>query len=538
MTDTIDTVVSDSGFPKTIVMSVDQFTEKYDLVTIARDENGLEKALVVVDKSHQLAEKTKPVGKPNYSEIGVTGSTSFGSAARLDYNSRLVGQQGLLQYDEMRKSSGQIKAGLLLVKTPVLAARWYVGPGHADEVEPDQIQIDQANFINSALFKWPSHSWSEFLREALLCLDFGHYLFEKVFTQRTVAGKTQVVWQKFAPRHPLDITQWIDDPNGGPSLVEVQTTFKKGPQKIPIDKLLVFTNEKEAGNMQGVSVLRSQYSHWFYANTLYKIDAIQKERHGIGIPVIKLPMNFDAKDQALAQEMGRNLRTNEKAYIVLPPNWEIMMLKLEGHPVDALASAKHHELMMARTSLGQFINSEIGLASVESAQTLFLKATRFVADILRDTINKYAIPQLIDFNFGPVEYYPELKVRRIGDTVDWRTISFAIRNFVGAGILRPDDRLEKWVRDEMDLPASDSSSVRLVVAPQQAGTIPDGKPDSQPGSGGAKAGLAKQNNGLGAAVTPPKPTGAGLPKVGPPNQAPLPKAGSGSIKSNNTGGGK
>jgi hypothetical protein len=84
---------------------------------------------------------------------------------------------------------------------------------------------------------------------------------------------------------------------------------------------------------------------------------------------------------------------------------------------------------------------------------------------MRDIINKHLIPELIGYNFDNVEpeEMPELRVRRLGDTVDWRTISFALRNLVGAGIIKPDDRLEEWIREEMDLPVTDEESARLML---------------------------------------------------------------------------
>jgi hypothetical protein len=255
---------------------------------------------------------------------------------------------------------------------------------------------------------------------------------------------------------------------------------------IPIEKMCVFTHDKECGNIEGISVLRSAYKHWFYKENLYKIDAIQKERHGIGIPVITLPPNFSDEDKRLADNLGANLRTNEKAHVVLPPMWEILMLKMEGQPVDALASAQEHDKMILRNVLGTFLDEG---GNQEKAQEFFLKATQFIADQIRDVFNKYAIPQLVDFNWKTVTEYPELRVRRIGDFTDWRTMSFAIRNFVGANVLRPDDDLEEWIRQEMDLPKVDPDTIREVATPQGGGALPrgarvgpprQGPPSSQP----------------------------------------------------------
>jgi hypothetical protein len=246
--------------------------------------------------------------------------------------------------------------------------------------------------------------------------------------------------------------------------------------------------------------LRTPYKHWYYKEQLYKIDAIQKERHGIGIPMITLPPGFSTDDRALAEQMGRNLRTNERAHVILPPNWLLIMLKLEGQPVSALDSIEHHDKQIEKSILASFLTESSGSKDVDL--DLFLKATRFIADIVCQTLNDYAIRELVDLNFTGVKDYPKLRARRIGESADWRTLSFAIRNFVGAGIIQPDDPLETSIRDEMDLPPLDEATVRKTATPQAPGQAEAGKPGGgeppvagPPRQGPAKAQLPASNAG-------------------------------------------
>jgi hypothetical protein len=339
-----------------------------------------------------------------------------------------------------------------------------------------------------------SISWSQLLQEALLMCEFGYYMFEKVWENRMIEGRMRTVLKKLGPRHPMDVKEWTYDANGGPASVTLWPTTNPfmNDVTIQIKKMLVFTFDKEAGNIEGMSLLRTPYKHWYYKEQLYKIDAIQKERHGIGIPMITLPPGFSSEDRALAEQMGRNLRTNERAHIVLPPMWELIMLKLEGQPVDALKSIEHHDLQIEKSILAAFL-SQSGSKDVDL--DLFLKATRFIADIVCQTFNDYLIKELVDYNFAGVKKYPHLRARRIGESADWRTLSFAIRNFVGAGIIQPDDVLEKNIREEMDLPALDEATIRKTETPQG-------------GPGNSEAG---------------KPGAGAAPKAGPPRQGP-PKA--------------
>ncbi len=438
-------------------VSTMELAERYDLIEV-RDGTILVKDPEVARQLSQAAVLDQTPSQPEFRELGGTGQSNYTGMAREDYNPELRGLLGLKTYDRMRKNDGQVRGILRLVKTPVLAARWYVDT--EDESKRGEIIRDH---IQNCLFKYMTTSFPEFLTEICAMLDFGYYPFEKVFDFRD--GK--VIWRKFAPRHPMDVVHWNFDEHGGPRSVTVRDALNILREvEIPMYKLALFTYDKEAGNVTGVSVLRSAYKHWYYKENFYKIDAVQKERHGVGVPIIKLPSGFNTKDASLAEEMGRNLRTNEKAHIVLPPFWEIMMLKMEGNPVDALKSAEHHDLMIARNILAQFMNQAGGGNSIVSQQDMFLKATRYIADTIRDVINRYCIPQLVMWNWGERDIYPELCVRRIGDTTDWRTISFALRNFIGAGVVVPDETLESWIRDEMDLPKADTNTSRVQVTPQ------------------------------------------------------------------------
>lgn len=442
----------------------------------------------------QFAEPVEPrkladVRSAPYGELGTAVPSPFSSWTRQEYNNELRGLQGLEKYDRMRRGDGTVRGTLRLVKTPVLSARWFMEA--ASDSTMDQ---NKANFAWECLTCYQSVTWPQTLTEILLMADFGYYMFEKVWEKRMIGGKERVVWKKLAPRHPMDVLAWHFDKGGGPSHVEMINPDELDPTPIviPIDKLLVFSFDKEGGNIEGMSILRSAYKHWYYKDKLYMIDAIQKERHGIGVPVIKLPMGFTSVDKKEADQLGRNLRTNERAHVVLPPNWELLFAKLEGQPVDALKSIDHHDKQIQKNTLVAFMDGN----AKEEDQTMFLKATRFIADIVAGVFNHYAIPQLIDYNFQRGEKYPQLKARRIGEQADWRTMSFAVRNLIGAKVIRPDDKLEEALREEMDLPKADPATTREVDPPKAIGpaaaaaTGGEGKKQK----GAEQVGLPRQQN--------------------------------------------
>ena len=471
-------------------------------------------------------------------ELGSSSPSPFVSFTRQEYNVELAGLRGLQTYDKMRRSDGTVRGTLRMMKTPVIGARWFIQPA-SDSVRDK----NAADFVWKCLTEYMSISFSQVIQEALLSVDFGYYMFEKVWEERVIEGQDRLVWKKLAPRHPMDVKSWKKDRHGGPNGVwmyghkglgdeDTKTapagvwtpgwgheTLNDPDVYLPIDKLLVFTFDREADNLQGMSMLRSAYKHWYYKDQLYKIDAIQKERHGIGIPIIKLPVGFSPGDKAAAEQLGRNLRTNERAHVVLPPNWEVFFAKVEGQPVNAMTSIEHHDARIRENILAPFLGDKSG-ATKEEDLSLFLKATRFLADMVCETFNQYAIPQLVDMNFSRVGT-PKLVARRIGEQGDWRTLSFAVRNLVGAKLLTPDPALEAYMRNEFDLPMVDEKGREEMFEKNLENQI-------------------RQQEILGAAQPAPgdtKQRGAdkpGLPRQTPPGGQQLPAKNAG----NDTSGGK
>lgn len=386
-------------------------------------------------------------------ELGRT-TSSYSKFLREEYNPELRDVQGLIKYDRMRRSDAATRAALKTLKTPILGATWYLQPFDS---KPRSKEI--ADFVSRNLTQHMSYPFSQVIQEALLMLDYGFYIFEKVWDVKTFGRKERVYLKKLAPRHPMDVYEWHFDANGGPASID----FYNAPgttdhANISIDKLAIFSYDAEGGDMRGISVLRSAYKNWYFSENFFKIDAIQKERHGIGIPIIKLPPGFTVTDRDKAQELGENLRSNEKAHVVLPPYWEVMFAKLEGQPVSPIESAEYHQKMIYQNVLAQAIYENVS-GSDTDVMTLFYKSTRHLADLIRAVFNKYIIPQIVGPNWD-IEDYPELKVRRLGDTKEARTISFALRNAIGANLLRVDDDLEDWFRDLLDAPKHNPSTFR------------------------------------------------------------------------------
>jgi hypothetical protein len=453
-------------------MNMNDVLQHYQFI----DANAAFGYIVVADKRtfnsrgatdvHKFVDQTNTRSDVSIAEIGSAAPSPWTAWTREEHVSELRGVQGLTKFFRMKRNDGIVRGSLRALKTPLQAAHWFVKPG-TNSVADKKI----AEFVQDNLFCYLNVSWYNLLNDILLVAEYGYIPFEKVYLPPVLEnGRFVQRLQKLGPRHPMDVEEWEYDEHGGPNGIwmfsDINTPYEPSIF-IPISKLACFVLEGEAGDMNGLSVLRTAYKHWFYKDTLYKIDAIQKERHGIGIPVIKLPPGFSDDDKRLADEMGRNLRTNDRSHITLPPNWEVLFAKVEGQMVNCMTSIDHHDMAIMANVLGAWLKETKARAD---SLDMFMKSTRYIAFMIVDVINRWVVRELVDVNFklGQGRKYPELVCRRIGEWEDLRTQSFTIRNLVGAGVIEPDDVLEESMREELDMPPKDPKTARKMITDPQS----------------------------------------------------------------------
>src|SRR3990172_1532404 len=143
-----------------------------------------------------MASRTATASRPALSEMGATGTQIFGGMLlQQDYNAALASPQSYDEFDKMR-NDGQVKAALTVIKLPLLNAQWSIEPA-SDSPRDREI----AAFIEDDLMNGMTVSWPDFLRQALLMLDYGSMPFEQVWNLRD----GMVHLRKLAPRLPRKI---------------------------------------------------------------------------------------------------------------------------------------------------------------------------------------------------------------------------------------------------------------------------------------------------------------------------------------------
>lgn len=400
-----------------------------------------------------LAEK-KATGRQGLGELGAPGTQFFaGYISGEEYNPKLQGQAGIKIYDEMRRSDGMIRATMLAVTLPLRQAIWRIEPASDDAKD-----LEIAEFVSNNLFGGMSITWADFLRQALLHLWFGFMIFEQVY--KIENGK--VLLKKLAPRLPKTLYRWNVEEDMG--LKSITQFVQKGQAfvhiEIPIEKLLIFTNEQEGANYEGISLLRSAYKHWYIKNQLYKIDAIKHDRWGVGIPVIGMPENMtEAKNPAAwteAKSMGEGLRANERSYIIEPFGYTVRLLQMGSKTgTDVMPSVQHHNEQIAVNILAQFLTlgtTKSGSRALgDSFKNLFLMSLQAVAEYMENTANRYSINPLVDYNFT-TDRYPKLKASNIKEP-DFTSMAEAVNKLMKVGALTTDEEMEAHIREVGKLPA-------------------------------------------------------------------------------------
>lgn len=400
-------------------------------------------------------------------------------------NPDLIWPQSNLTYDRMRREDPQIVSLLRAITLPMQESEWRIDPtGVRPEVwkhVADDLGLAVMGEERSAPRRSKGRfSWDEFLRLALLELPIGHSVFEQVYVIDAF-GRTHL--SKLAWRPPHTISEFEVARDGG--LVAVKqfgvglamapvlgrSNFRSLPMtdiRIPVDRLVVFVNEREGANWQGVSVLRSAYKMWLLKDRTLRVQALAAERNGLGLPVYTSAPPADSEDydkqkEWLEEEVDRGLdiaksaRAGDTAGASLPNGATLQLVGVKGNLPDLDKQIRYYDEQMSRTVLANFLNlggdnSTGSYALGDTFESFFTKSLNSLGRHLATTINQHVIEDLVDKNWGPEEPAPRLVPPRIG--AEHPATAEAIRALLDSGAIKWDPKLEAHLRALFGLPVS------------------------------------------------------------------------------------
>lgn len=394
--------------------------------------------------------------------IGSTGTMITGGIISLEeYNRNLIGKNGLQKYDIMRRSDSTIRSALQVVKLPLFAAKWDIQAPVISEDDPEAKakakRADyKARFIKRELFH-RNVDFVSLLKSITSGLEFGYDVEEKTLELTDFEGEVRIGIKKIDKRKQTTILKW----EAGKDKPGITQQLVGQTVEIPMEKLIVFTHDKEGDNHEGISLLRYVYKDWDIKDKLTIVNAIAIEKMAVGVPVIEekegsATASVTEVDKAI--ESISNMRANQQSYIKMPTSLGVAMLDMKSQTTkEVIPTLNYHDRRISQSILAQFM--DLGGSAGSGSQSLskdltslFMKSEQAFAQMIISCLQEQLIKQLCDFNFSDMsEGYPQLTVGNISDD-DIAGLAEAVSKLVTAGAVTPEATLEDHLREVMSLP--------------------------------------------------------------------------------------
>ncbi|OZD48639.1 hypothetical protein CH252_19115 [Rhodococcus sp. 06-1477-1B] len=402
-------------------------------------------------------------------------------------------------FDQMRRDDPQAMSTMRAVILPLLEAEWVLeATGVRDEVR-DQIADDLGLPVKAMPTKAPLRtkgrfSWEDFLRLAVTGkLTFGHSVFEQVYDVDAF-GRAHLA--KLAWRPPRTISGFEIAADGG--LVAVHqygaltvgkalgngtfTAAAVGDVRIPVNRLVVFVNEREGPNWTGVSLLRSAYKMWILKDRTLRVMALADERNGLGLPVVTSPpppenasyeQKVDWLDAEIARglEMAKNARAGVRSGASLAHGGQLAFVGVTGELPDLEAHIRYYDEQISKAVLAHFLTlggdkSTGSYALGDTFASFFVKSLNALARQIASVIQQHVIEDLVDANWGSTEPAPRLVPPKIG--AEHPATAEAIRALLESRAITWDPTLEAHLRQTYGLPLLSPAQVEERVAAENA----------------------------------------------------------------------
>ena len=424
--------------------------------------------------------------------LGRSGLDARSGIVQEEWLRQLKGTKAVKAYLEMRDNDPIIGSILYAIKALIRQTEWIIQP-----TGDTPAHIEAADFVEECRTDM-AHSWHDLLSEVMSMLPFGWSYFETVYkyrrgpdaedgSERSKFNDGKIGWRKIALRAQETLYKWEFDEDGSATGMWQQAPPNYKLTFIPIEKALLFRTETHKNNPEGRSMLRNAYRSWYFLKKIQELEAIGVERDLAGLPVAHVPIEMLSPSASASQqatlanifEMVRKVKRNEFEGVVFPAEtdadgnpsgFKFSLLTSGGRrPVDVNEIIKRYESRIAVSFLADFVLlglDGVGSFALSSNKThLFAQAIGAYLKQVSEIFNRFAIPRLLKMNGVSPEFFPEIKYADI-ETPDINELAGAIGALSSAGVLTPDDELEKWIRDFANMPPPDLNSERETAAPE------------------------------------------------------------------------
>jgi len=402
---------------------------------------------------------TKTVPKKDLTTgVGFIKSTMYNDSWWTPYNPDSLVRKfggnaaGLDKYQKMKQDDA-VKSALYTKKSVVVASGWRIEP--ASEEEKD---IEIAKFIKDNLNDWYGGSEYEAMEnfdsgimEILSAMEYGFSVTEKIYGQ-----EDGVIFLKKLRTLPPQSIEFHSDDHGNLDEGGLQQWDSTGGLiSLPINKFIIFINNREAGNWYGESDLRAAYRSWFSKDILIKFWNIYLERFGNPLIVAKYGKTASKGDRTSLSEMLNNLQS--KTSFILPEEVEIEIketMKSSGGDFDVAIKTHNDSIrnsILMPKGLGFGDSSSGSYAKSKVEQDVFSWIVEPIRKNLQTVINAQIIRQLIDLNFEGVDIYPKFVFNPISEEDKGEKAKIVIEA-IKSGAISPDFETENHLRVLLGVP--------------------------------------------------------------------------------------
>lgn len=384
-------------------------------------------------------------------------------------------------FAEMDNNDSRVASLLEASSLPILETDWRIDPNGA----PAEVVQFVSRNLNLPVVGFDTvddpgrsrgrFSWMQHLRQvASPTLQFGHSVFEQVYRR----DGDKLVLRKLGPRPQWTILRFNTALDGGLESITQLAPVGSGPMvygpmplEIPVNRLVVYTRNMRPGMWWGRSILRASYKHWLLKNELLRIEVEAIRRNGMGLPVGTASKPNDQKEVDHMQQVAARARGGMNSGIGLAAGQSLTLLGVQGNLPDIRAAITYHDKAIALSGLAHYLNIDGGgsYAMVAVQEKPFVQALNAAAKQYAEIGQQHVIEDLVDINFGTDARCPRLVFDPIGSGQDATAAS--LKMLVEAGLLAPDLRIERSLRQALDLPAKPDADDPDAVPPKEPAAV-------------------------------------------------------------------
>lgn len=412
-------------------------------------------------------------------EIGNLGLKLSGGFIAEETRKELRFPHCVATYDKMEQNI-TIASALSIVN--VIASRT---PYYLEAYAEDDLHKERRDFVQQC-FDDMTHTFDEFIREALTVNKYGFAIHEKVFYLRLKKNGSKYDDGKIGiKRLPLrahgSLSRWKFDDN----VRELKGVYqyksvwddslhffrlnRDNEVFIKRDRFLHIRDNATNGNPEGRSRLSYCYNHWRKLQHLLEIEEISTAKNLNGVPVVKIPSIYMTDDATPEQKATyqvfkdgvTKLGRGEQQSMIIPsdmdengkPYFDFTIVTASASNISAISAivkTRSDQLLQALFA-DALIMAQGTSSAVANKQDMLNMLVESLLQLIFDQINNDLIPDLFRRNGWDDTKTPKLKYGKLAN-LDFAAYAKAIQQLKATKMIAVTPENVNFVAEVMQLP--------------------------------------------------------------------------------------